>query len=78
MTPGRAAVAYVTDHDGIDYELCMVTRDGGRKARLTFPPGAGLYPAFSAGWPYLTWTSDQSDDGTPEVFKADFEMPPGS
>ena len=76
--PDGQHVAYATDRDGGDYELYLMTRDGGRKTRLTFRPGADLYPTFSSGWQYLMWTSDRSDDGTPQVFVADFQLPPGS
>ena len=76
--PDGQHVAYATDRDGGDYELYLMTRDGGRKTRLTFRPGADLYPAFAAGWQYLMWTTDRSDDGTPQVFVADYRMPPGS
>jgi Tol biopolymer transport system component len=53
-------------------------RDGRDKTRITFWPGADLFPSFSADGKWLCWTSTRASDGTTQAYVARFAFPNGS
>ncbi len=77
--PDGQHIIYATSLNGRNnYELYIMTRNGRHKTRITFSPGADLFPAFSPDGKYLMWTSKRSKDETMQVFVAKFQFPRGS
>lgn len=77
--PDGQHVVYATSkHGHTNYELYLMRRDGSRKTRLTFAPGADVLPVFSADGKYLMWTSNRTSDRTRQVFLARFRLANGT
>ncbi len=59
-----------------NYDLWLLNVDTGKKARITFAPGADVLPAFSSDGRKLMWTSTR-DGRMPgaQLFLADFVLP---
>jgi TolB protein len=77
--PDGTHIIYSTSKHGHDnYELYLMAINGRRKTRITYSPGADLYPVFSPDGRYVMWTSKRAKDGTIQVFLAKFQFPLGS
>lgn len=77
--PDGIHIIYTTSRHGRDnYELYLMTNQGRRKTRITYSPGADLFPVFSPDGKYLTWASKRAKDGSIEVYAAQFHFPRGS
>jgi TolB protein len=77
--PDGSHIIYSTSRHGRDnYELYLMATNGRRKTRITYSPGADLYPVFSPDGRYVMWTSKRAKDGTIQVFLAKFQFPMGS
>ena len=60
-----------------NYDLYWMDVDTGKKARLTFAPGADVLPVFSADGKKLMWTSTRDGRQPAQLYIADF-VPPTS
>jgi Tol biopolymer transport system component len=75
--PNGSIVAYTTSiHGHAHYEIYLLNVDSGKSIRLTHHEGFDGLPVFSHDGSKLLWTSKRSDDGSCQIFIADFEMPP--
>ena len=77
--PDGRHIIYSTSRHGLDnHELYLMKTNGRKKTRITFSPGADLFPAFSPDGRFLIWTSKRGADGTTQIFIANFQFPEGS
>jgi Tol biopolymer transport system component len=77
--PDGIHIVYTTSRHGRDnYELYLMTNQGRRKTRITYSPGADLFPVFSPDGKWLMWASKRAKDGSIEVYAAQFQFPRGS
>lgn len=75
--PHQKIIAYTTSRHGHGaYQIYLLEIDTGREHRLTWSNAFEGLPSFSADGHQITWTSKRGD-GTPQVFVADFRLPPG-
>jgi Tol biopolymer transport system component len=58
-----------------NYDLYWMNVDTGKKARLTYFPGADVLPVFSPDGKKLMWTSTRTPDHSSQLFIADFVPP---
>ncbi len=58
-----------------NYDLYWMNIETGKKARLTYFPGADVLPVFSPDYKQLMWTSTRNDAHTSQLYLADF-IPP--
>jgi Tol biopolymer transport system component len=58
-----------------NYDLFMMTVDGGKLTRITFDRAFDGLPAFSANGQRLLWTSQRGNLPEPQIFIADFKLP---
>ncbi len=58
-----------------NYDLYWLDVDSGKKARLTFAPGADVLPAFSPDYKKLMWTSTRDGRRPSQLHIADFTPP---
>lgn len=58
-----------------NYDLWWMDVDTGKKARLTYAPGADVLPVFSPDGKKLMWTSTREGLGPAQLYIADFVPP---
>jgi Tol biopolymer transport system component len=77
--PDGIHIIYTTSRLGRDnYELYLMNYLGRKRTRITYSPGADLFPVFSPDGRYLMWASKRAKDGTVQVYAAQFQFPRGS
>lgn len=59
-----------------NYDLFMMSADGGNLTQITFDPQFDGLPVFSPDGRKLMWTSKRGPLENPQVFLADFTLPP--
>lgn len=57
------------------YEVTDGKFEGKEVTRITVFPGADVLPVFSPDGDRLMWTSTRSEDGSSQLFIADFHLP---
>ena len=75
---GKHIVYTAADHGtGMrpNYDLYWMNIDTGKKARLTFAPGADVLPVFSPEGKKLMWTSTRDGSRPSQLYVADFTPP---
>lgn len=74
--PDGRSVAFTTSlHGHHRYEIYLLHMETGALHRVTDHPGFDGLPVFSNDGQQLMWTSKRGDDGTCQVFIADFQNP---
>jgi TolB protein len=58
-----------------NYDLYWLNVDTGKKARISYFPGADVLPVFSPDGKRLMWTSNRTKDHTSQLYIADFVVP---
>jgi TolB protein len=77
--PDGVHIIYTTSRHGRDnYELYLMNSQGRHKTRITYSPGADLFPVFSPDGKYLMWASKRAKDGSIEIYAAQFQFPRNS
>ena len=81
--PDGRHIVYATTHDqstthAVNNELYLMRDDGSHKTRLTFSPAFDGLPCFAGDGNYLMWTSTRIGEHSPQIFIAQFHMPPGA
>ena len=77
--PDGTHIIYTTSRHGRDnYELYLMNSQGRKKTRITYCPGADLFPSFSPDGKYLAWASRRTKDATVQIYLAEFHFPRGS
>jgi Tol biopolymer transport system component len=72
-------IIYATSrHGASNYELYLMVSNGRQKTRITYSPGADLFPVFSPDGRYVMWTSKRAKDGSTQIFLAKFQFPLGA
>lgn len=75
--PNGKVVAFTTSlHGHYRYEIYLLHLDTGIQIRLTDHPGFDGLPVFNQTGNKLMWTSKRGEDGSCQIFMADFAMPP--
>jgi Tol biopolymer transport system component len=78
---GRSFIFTQADHEAYakrskpNYDLYMMTADGGNSTRITFDEAFDGLPVFSPDGKRLMWTSKRTGLAEPQVFIADFRLP---
>ncbi|MDP1880057.1 MAG: hypothetical protein Q8K60_03855 [Parachlamydiaceae bacterium] len=75
--PNGKVVAFTTSiHGHRHYEIYLINIETGVEYRLTHHSGFDGLPVFSHDGKKIMWTSKRGEDGTCQIFIADFTMPP--
>lgn len=75
--PNGKVIAFTTSlHGHQHYEIYLLNIETGVQRRLTHNATFDGLPTFSHDGAKLLWTSKRGDDGTCQIFIADFIMPP--
>lgn len=74
--PDGVHIAYTTSlHGHAHYEIYLLNRLTKKEQRLTHNPSFDGLPSFSKDGKKMLWTSKRSDDGSCQIFMADFLLP---
>lgn len=74
--PRGDLVAFTTSlHGHHQYEIYLIDLKNGFQSRITYNPTFDGLPVFDLTGTKMMWTSKRSDDGSCQVFIADFELP---
>ncbi|MDB6080804.1 MAG: hypothetical protein JWO53_76 [Chlamydiia bacterium] len=74
--PNGKVVAFTTSlHGHAHYEIYLLEVATGKQCRLTHNSSFDGLPSFSKDGSKIVWTSKRGDDGSCQLFVADFEMP---
>ena len=74
--PNGKIIAFTTSlHGHASYELYLLHVETGIEYRLTYNNTFDGLPSFSTDGSQITWTSKRGEDGTCQIFIADFVMP---
>ena len=76
---GRHIIYTAADHSDPtvrpNYDVYLMNIETGKKARLTFAPGADVLPVFSPDCRRLMWTSTRDGRQPSQLYVADFKAP---
>lgn len=74
--PNGKVIAFTTSlHGHENYEIYLMNIETEKQYRLTHHKGFDGIPTFSPDGNKITWTSKRGDDGSCQIFIADFTMP---
>jgi len=74
--PNGQYIAFTTSlHGHAHYELYLLNIKTGEQTRLTHYAGFDGLPTFNSDGSKILWTSKRSDDGSCQIFIADFTLP---
>jgi TolB protein len=76
--PNSRSIAFTTSRQGHrNYEIYLMNVENRKSLRVTNSPRFDGLPVFSNDGKQMMWTSQRSQDGSSQVFVADFELPDG-
>ncbi len=74
--PSQDVVAYTTSiHSHRNYEIYLLSISTGEFHRVTHHPAFDGLPAFNQEGTKMLWTSKRGEDGSSQIFIADFTLP---